>query len=117
YAKARPRERRALVKQAGQLVRQIHEAGYHLPPGDAWARRLGVVRDTGAVLLARLEPLERTNAAWQEIAPLEFSRERLRLTRSEQLRFLRTYLGMDANPSTLQLFVPRKWITERQRAA
>jgi tRNA A-37 threonylcarbamoyl transferase component Bud32 len=114
FAKASPNQRHKLLTQAGQIVRQIHEAGYQLPPGESWSRRLGVARATGAFVFAKVEPLVRTHASWQQIAPLEFSRQTLRLTRTEQLRFLRGYLGADALPSTLQLFVP---MTERQRAA
>jgi hypothetical protein len=91
-AKQPPARRRALLRQAGALIRQIHEAGYHLPPGDSWEHRLGVVPASGEVVLARVEPLLRGATCWQELAPLEFKRPAIRLSRTEQLRFLHGYL-------------------------
>jgi hypothetical protein len=84
--------RSRLLRQAGWLVRQIHEAGYYLPAGDTWARRLGVVRGSENVIFSSVEPLLRGRATWQELAPAEFGRETIRLARTEQLRFLRGYL-------------------------
>lgn len=91
-AKASFGQRCRLLREAGWIIRQVHEAGYCLPGGDCWTRRLGMVRATGRVVFANVEPLQRGKAAWQELAPLEFSRQEFRLSRTEQLRFLRGYL-------------------------
>jgi tRNA A-37 threonylcarbamoyl transferase component Bud32 len=80
------------MQDAGTIVRRIHEAGYHLPPGDSWQRRLGVAPATGAVMLVNVEPLPRGSVPWQQLAPVEFNDPELRLSRSEQLRFLAAYL-------------------------
>ncbi len=93
FAKASVTQRRQLLEQAGQLIRQVHEAGYVFPVADTWARRLGVTTHDGIVVLAQVEPLARGNAAWQELAPTEFNRQNFLLSRAEQLRFLRGYLG------------------------
>jgi hypothetical protein len=92
FAKGSFAMRSRLLRQAGQLIRQIHEAGYYLPNGDAWERRLGVVSSTGEIMLAKVEPLLRGKTCWQELAPLEFNRQKIRLSRTEQLRFLQGYL-------------------------
>ncbi len=92
FAKAPFAERRSLLQSAGAIVRRIHEAGYHLPAGDAWQRRLGVEVATGAVILVNVEPLPRVSIPWQQLAPLEFNDPELRLSRTEQLRFLAAYL-------------------------
>ncbi|MBI2804727.1 MAG: hypothetical protein HYX68_07055 [Planctomycetes bacterium] len=92
-AKAGLGRRRRMMRQAGRLVRLIHDAGYRLPPGDAWERRLGVVSSSDEVVLVRVEPLLRDSATWREKAPLEFARPNLRLSRGEQVRFLLGYLG------------------------
>jgi len=113
FAKASPQERRQLLEQAGRIVRQIHEAGYALPPGEVWLRRLGVNVATGAVVLARVEPLVRGNQAWRDIAPTEFNLQRFHLSRAEQLRFLRGYLGAEMKQEAPGLGTS----TERHRAA
>jgi hypothetical protein len=81
-------------------VRRIHEAGYHLPPGDAWKCRLGVSLATEEVLLVNIEQLLRTNFPWQQVAPIEFNDPEFRLTRAEQMRFLRGYLEKTHAPSS-----------------
>lgn len=91
YAKSSPAARGRLLREAGQLVRQVHEAGYRLPPGQSWARRLGVDA-SGHVVLARVEPLLEKGASWQEAAPLELAHQDVRLSRPEWFRFLQGYL-------------------------
>jgi hypothetical protein len=81
-----------MLRQAGWIVRQIHEAGYYLPSGDGWERRLGVVPSTGELFLVKIEPLLRGARPWQELAPMELKRQNIRLSRTEQLRFLQGYL-------------------------
>src|SRR5207249_331217 len=73
FAKATLRRQRKMLEEAGQLIRQVHEAGYVLPTGDAWARRLGVTTHGGAVVLAHVEPLLRGSASWQELAPTDLN--------------------------------------------
>jgi tRNA A-37 threonylcarbamoyl transferase component Bud32 len=85
--------RSRMLSRAGALVRQIHEAGYHLPPGGTWDQRLGVLRASGEVVLARVEPLLRGADEWQELAARELRHQKLILSRTEQLRFLQGYLG------------------------
>jgi tRNA A-37 threonylcarbamoyl transferase component Bud32 len=91
FAKASLAGRRRLLQRAGAMVRRIHEAGYHLPPGNRWKRRLGVAPATEEVLLMNVEPMVRGNIPWQQLAPIEFNDPELRLTRTEQLRFLGGY--------------------------
>jgi tRNA A-37 threonylcarbamoyl transferase component Bud32 len=91
-AKATLAVRAKILRHAGQVVRLIHEAGYYLPANESWSRRLGVDRVSGAVVLARVEPLHRDSAPWEERAPTELNGQKIRLTRTEQLRFLHGYL-------------------------
>lgn len=81
-----------LLQQAGWIIRQIHEAGYHLPEDASWLRRLGAGPVSATVVLTQVEPITRSTIAWQELAPLDFNRPSIRLSRTEQLRFLRGYL-------------------------
>ncbi|MBI3823018.1 MAG: hypothetical protein HY289_10125, partial [Planctomycetes bacterium] len=99
-AKAPQPMRSRLLRQAGHIVRRIHEAGYNLPNGDTWERRLGVASTTGEVVLTNLEPLVRGNASWQDVAPGEFNRQAFRLSRTEQLRFLQGYLQRKRSKAT-----------------
>lgn len=92
FAKAAFAVRARMLLQAGSVVRQIHEAGYYLPAGDSWSRRLGVVRETGAIFLAKIDPLPRGGAAWHERGPTELNGQKIGLSRTEQLRFLHGYL-------------------------
>jgi tRNA A-37 threonylcarbamoyl transferase component Bud32 len=93
FARASAAKRRRLLEQAGQLIRQVHEAGYLLPAHERWGRRLGIAAEDGAVVLAQVEPLERGPEAWQDRAPTEFNRQNFILSRREQWHFLRGYLG------------------------
>lgn len=93
FAKASFADRCRWLQQAGAIVRRIHEAGHHLPPCDAWERRLGVALASDEVVLVNVEPLLRGSIPWQQLAPLEFNDPALRLTRTEQLRFLHGYLN------------------------
>jgi hypothetical protein len=91
-AKSSPHQRGLLLLQAGELVRRIHDAGYSLPFGENWSHRLGVDATTSAVVLQRVEPLERRSTPWQEFAPTELNHQQIRLSRSDRLRFLSGYL-------------------------
>jgi tRNA A-37 threonylcarbamoyl transferase component Bud32 len=91
-AKAARPQRNRWLRQAGAIVRAIHEAGYYLPTGDSWERRLGIVAESGTVMLVQVEPLPRGTVAWQEGAPFEFNVSHLGLSRAEQMRFLSGYL-------------------------
>jgi tRNA A-37 threonylcarbamoyl transferase component Bud32 len=118
FAKAPFAERCRWLQDAGAIVRRIHEAGYHLPPGDSWQRRLGVADPTGAVMLVNVESLPRGNVLWQQLAPVEFSQSDLRLTRTEQLRFLRGYLKKSHERNWLKaILLSRMRAAEREAAA
>ncbi len=91
-AKASFEQRCRMLRQVGTIVRNVHEAGYCLPASESWTRLLGAVSTTGDVFLAKVESLVRCRRNWQELAPIEFNRHRFRLSRTEQLRFLRGYL-------------------------
>jgi tRNA A-37 threonylcarbamoyl transferase component Bud32 len=91
-AKAAVAERTRLLQEAGRVIRQIHEAGYSLPAKESWSRCLGVDRTSGAIALVKVEPLQRASASWMERGPAELNRQKIRLTRAEQMRFLRGYL-------------------------
>jgi tRNA A-37 threonylcarbamoyl transferase component Bud32 len=95
FAKAEFAQRSRWLERAGIVVRKIHEAGYRLPAGHAWERRLGIAVLTGDVVLASAEPLVCSERTWQETAPAEFNQQSIHLTRSEQLRFLQGYLQGD----------------------
>jgi tRNA A-37 threonylcarbamoyl transferase component Bud32 len=119
FAKASVPLRARMLWQAGWIVRQIHEAGYSLPPGDAWERRLGVIRSTSELFVVKFAALLRGAVPWQELAPLEFNRQKIRLSRTEQLRFLQGYLqhrrGSDQERAARKtLFLPRAKAWERQ---
>jgi hypothetical protein len=118
FAKASSADRCHWLHCAGAIVRSIHEAGHYLPPGDSWQRRLGVVVGTGAVMLVKVEPLPRGSIPWQELAPVEFNHPGLRLSRTEQLRFLRGYLKKSPGGAWLKgLLVSPMRGAERQALA
>jgi tRNA A-37 threonylcarbamoyl transferase component Bud32 len=119
FAKASVPLRARMLRQAGWIVRQIHEAGYSLPAGDAWERRLGVIRATYELFVVKFEPLLRGALPWQESAPLEFNRQKIRLSRTEQLRFLQGYLkhrrgGDQERAAGTTHLLPRTKVWERQ---
>jgi tRNA A-37 threonylcarbamoyl transferase component Bud32 len=119
FAKASVPLRARMLRQAGWIVRQIHEAGYSLPAGDAWERRLGVIRATYELFVVKFEPLLRGALPWQELAPLEFNRQKIRLSRTEQLRFLQGYLkhrrgGDQERTARTTHLLPRIKVWERQ---
>jgi tRNA A-37 threonylcarbamoyl transferase component Bud32 len=105
FAKASFVVRARMLQQAGSVVRQLHDAGYYLPAGDSWRRRLGVVRGTGAIFLAKVDPLPRDGAPWHERGPTELNGQKIGLSRTEQLRFLHGYLRR------------RNWKKDRERQA
>jgi tRNA A-37 threonylcarbamoyl transferase component Bud32 len=118
-AKASFSLRSRLLQQAGVIIRQIHEAGYYLPAGDTWARRLGVTASTGVVSLVKVEPLPRDRVSWRERAPTELNRQKIRLSRGEQLRFLHGYLQRQSGKNARRdnkaaLFMPNTAARERQ---
>jgi hypothetical protein len=90
--------RRGLLRQAGRIVRQMHEAGYCLPAGQLWARRLGVLRATGEVALVQIEPLVRGETTWHALADKELMGETMPLTIAEQFCGLRGYLHGRGDP-------------------
>ena len=110
FAKAAGARRRQILEQAGRLVRQIHEAGYYLPRGNDWARRLGVARASGDVVLARVEPLPRGTTSGLERAPAELSFGTIRLSHAEHMRFLQAYLQSQGRHD-------RAWTPERRVAS
>ncbi len=119
FAKASVPLRARMLRQAGWIVRQIHEAGYSLPAGDAWERRLGVIRATYELFVVKIEPLLRGALPWQELAPLEFNRQKIRLSRTEKLRFLQSYLkhrrgGDQERTARTTHLLPRTKVWERQ---
>ena len=93
-AKASSSTRARLLESAGAIVRRIHEAGYRLPAGDSWVHRFGVTID-GAVVVTRVEPIERTMTSWQELGPQEIGHDRAYWSDGEERWFLRGYLGAD----------------------
>jgi tRNA A-37 threonylcarbamoyl transferase component Bud32 len=119
FAKASFPLRTRMLRQAGWIVRQIHEAGYHLPPGETWECWLGAVRSTGGLFLTNAEPLVRSEACWQERAPTEFKRHNLGFSLTEQMRFLQSYFkkgrGSDWEPAARRvLFSPDRRAPEGQ---
>ena len=84
---------------------------------DSWERRLGVVPLTGAVILAKVEPLLRGDIPWQELAPLDLNRQRILLSPTEQLRFLRGYLPERRGLGTKVRFHGGARTSERQAAS
>lgn len=119
FAKASVPLRARMLRQAGWIVRQIHEAGYSLRAGDAWERRLGVIRSTCELFVVKFDALLRGAVPWQELAPLEFNREKIRLSRTEQLRFLQGYLkhrrySDQERAARKTLVLPRSRERERQ---
>lgn len=102
FAKAPPSERRRMLSQAGTMIRQIHEAGHSLSMGDSWPHRLGIALATGDVVLRKTDGLLRGHTPWQELAATEFTHSTIRLSRTEQLRFLANYLGRPRKPKSPQ---------------
>ena len=115
FAKASIPARTQILQQAGRIIRQLHEAGYCLHPCDAWERLLGVT-PSGGTVLAQVEPLLRGKTRWQELAPLEFNRQPIRLSRAEQLRFLQSYLKSGRGPR-MPVFLSGSTARERRTVA
>jgi hypothetical protein len=95
-AKGSSANRARLLRSAGRLIRQVHEAGYGLTSSASWGQCLGVDCVSGAVVLAKAEALQRASASWTERGPTELNRQKVRLSRSEQMRFLAGYLRKKA---------------------
>ncbi len=113
FAKASAVARARMLREAGAIVRQLHEAGYCLPPGESWEPRLGVTA-TSEIVLARVETLLRGETRWQELAPREFNRRKIRLSRTEQLRFLQGYLQRKSGQVRQSLSLSDTQARERQ---
>lgn len=110
YAKADSITQARLLPLAGQMIRQLHEAGYQLTDGDSWERRLGITA-AGTIVLTRPETLTRCNASWQDLAPTELNRQYSRLSRTEQLRFMQGYLQQRGHKAERS---PAPDVSERQ---
>ncbi len=108
FAKAPPSERRRMLGQAGSMIRQIHDAGHSLPPGDSWPCRLGIALSTGNVVLSNVDGLLRGNSPWQDLAANEITQPTIRLSRTEQLRFLAAYLGRPGKPKSTRRLLERQ---------
>src|SRR5262249_52994788 len=52
-AKADTVARARMLRDAGRIVRRIHDAGYRLPAGESWEHRLAVRKGTHEIVLAR----------------------------------------------------------------
>ena len=122
FAKAPFARRLEMLEQAGRLVGQVHTAGYCLPIGNDWARRLGVAQATGDVVLAKVDPLLRSTASGQERAPAELSFRTIRLSHAEQMRFLQAYRNSQGaedrpHPGVPTLLERSKRTSERQVAS
>lgn len=116
FAKATHSRRREILEHAGRIVRAVHEAGFRLQVNEKWPRVLGVIRDTGAIVIVQVDAIERAGVSWRDLAPAELSNFGCRLTGDEQRIFLLSYLGKDAAPAQLESFEPASAM-ERLRPA
>ena len=98
--------RRRLLRQAGRVLRELHETGYEVSGTrlDDWrVEHWGASDDCGDILPARIAEFRVRTAAADELAPVELRQlerrgvERLGrgLSRTDRVRFLRGYLAGD----------------------
>jgi hypothetical protein len=86
-----------LLYCAGRMLRQVHEAGYALPPESSPLQALALT-PAGDVMLADAESLLRSAADWPHLAQLDLTRDPDDLlatwSRTDRLRFLLGYLNL-----------------------
>jgi tRNA A-37 threonylcarbamoyl transferase component Bud32 len=89
-----PSRRARLLRGAGALLRQLHEAGYVLGKRAAAFASTCVVQDTSIALMS-VDGLERKKQPWPALAALDLPKIRSgsRLSKTETLRFFLGYLG------------------------
>jgi tRNA A-37 threonylcarbamoyl transferase component Bud32 len=118
------RRRRRLLREMGRVLRQVHEAGYLLPEGCSLLQALAVTA-TGSVVLAGVEQLQYSDAAWQHLARLELSRDTggllTALPRTDRLRLALGYLNrprLDAAGRRLvETLAPRRYLSRERQVA
>lgn len=101
FADASPASKHRLLCSAGKILRQIHDAGFHLPPGDSWARRIAVVQGSEKVVIAEVNALARSSVSWRDLFRADFSHVISNFSRADQIRFLKAYLGASFNRETV----------------
>jgi tRNA A-37 threonylcarbamoyl transferase component Bud32 len=87
------RRRAVLLRQAGALLRRVHEAGYILGNGaENFAEGCAILKaDAAALMVTQVDCLERRHRPWPNLAELDLPRiGKFGLSNSDQLRF---YLG------------------------
>lgn len=101
YTDASPASKHRLLCSAGKILRQIHDAGFHLPPGDSWTRRIVVVQGSEKVVIAEVNSLARSSVSWRDLFRADFSHVISNFSRADQIRFLRAYLGASFSRETV----------------
>jgi hypothetical protein len=90
-----PRERGHWLRQAGALLRGLHEAGYVLRQAAEFADACAIQDDNRAAL-TRIEGIKRSKQLWSTLALMDLPglREHYRLRSAEIMRFFLGYLGV-----------------------
>jgi tRNA A-37 threonylcarbamoyl transferase component Bud32 len=112
-------QRQQLLRELGQQLRQIHEAGFALRAGidmgEAWVA-------TPRLTLASVEPLERTRATWEDLARMTarslaaYGPVELTLSRTDALRVLLAYLNQRRVDRMARLLLAQSVPRERRAA-
>jgi tRNA A-37 threonylcarbamoyl transferase component Bud32 len=102
-----PGERHRLLREAGALLRRLHDAGF--PAGRHLAVRVGTAPCSQAVVLGSLEGLRRhkilrTASAVRDVLALDGLAASALVSRSDRLRFLLAYLGSPSVTPTARQF-------------
>ena len=115
-----PRTRSNLFKQAGAIVRQLHDAGYGLAPGNGWGRCLGVDAAAGTLMCtdAAVLPAQRQGhltVGNDGVAGTDVSW----VADRQELRFLRGYFRQstwDDRERQMDQICPRTGLAEMGKA-
>ncbi len=94
-----PKERGNWLRQAGSLLRRLHEAGYCMGnrPKDFDAIGVNTSATAARVLLSRIDGLKRRRLSWPALAKKDFAPliRSHRLCRTDMMRFYLAYVGSD----------------------
>ena len=115
-ASARSQERWQALRQAGQLLRRVHEAGYTWKNHsfDGW----GVRAETGAVVLTSVDGLQRKKDSPERLARKSLSRliraTVPNLSAGDKLRFFLGYHSLDGLNQQTHEFARRLAVQDRR---
>ncbi len=110
-------ERRRVLREAGRLLRCVHEAGYRCSGArcDAWAVR----PETGAVVLTSIDGLQRTSISPERLARRDLTKlgSVANLSAADKLRFFLGYHASESLTRPMHQLARRLAAGRRQRHA